>query len=167
MDFWYGVGQRAALEKFAAKVPFIHGTNMRRPVLRGGVGPTILPGDPNPRGLYTAGDLRRTQATVGRFATEAAQRRGGTPTVASGKMDTRKGWSPFNVRPGSPIDVSEARELAGQLDTTPDKAARGQLWKQLNQHVGSWFNPDLSQTLPVKEWRDVVPTSGSAIRKQG
>jgi hypothetical protein len=155
------------LEKFAAKVPFIHGTNARHPILRGGVGPTVLPGDPNPRGLYTAGDLRRTQGIVGRFATEAVKRRGGTPTLAAGKMDTKKGWAPFNVRPGSPIDVSEARELARQLDTTPDKAARGELWKLLNQHVGSWFNPDLAQTLRVKEWRDVPLAPALAARKAG
>lgn len=143
------------LMKIAAKVPYLHGTNSRFPKLRGGIGEKILARDPNPRALYTASKTRKARAGIEQFAREATRKKGGEAVIAQGKMDTKKGWRPFNMKPGSPIDVADARELTTKLDSTASKAERGSIWKQLNQHVGSWHNPDIETELKVKKWSPV------------
>lgn len=143
------------MNKIAAKVPFIHGTNQPLKKLVRRAGETTLKTDPNPRGIYTAARTRKAKKGVEHFAQEATRKRGGTPTVVSGKMDTKKGWEPYNVKPGAPIDREEAKDLAKKLDTTKSRAERGPLWKQLNQHVGSWHNPNIGAELPVSKSRAV------------
>lgn len=144
------------LVKISANVPFIHGTNQSLKKLVSGVGSTILKNDPNPRGVYTAARTRKAIPGIEQFAHEATRKRGGTPTVVSGKMDTKKGWRPFNTKPGSGLDVEEARELASSLDATASKADRGVIWKKLNKSVGSWHNPDTSASLKVLKSRGVT-----------
>jgi hypothetical protein len=143
------------LEKIAVKVPFIHGTHAVFDVLRPGVGRTILRSDPNPRAVYTAMRGRTKRPGIKRFAEEAAAQRGGSPTIASGKMDTKKGWAPKNLTAwgkkniGSPEDASD---LVEELDSAVGKR-RGEIWKSLNKGVGAWRNIDPKATLKVTKSR--------------
>jgi len=154
------------LGKIAAKVPFIHGTHAPFKELSGGVGKAILKNDPNPRGLYTASKTRKNAPGIEQFAREATERRGGSPNVLSGKMDTKKGWRPFNMKPRSSMDVEEARDMVSSLDTLKSKKERGPVWKALNQQVGSWHNPNLSEKLKVTKSRGVSDSSASVPGRQ-
>jgi hypothetical protein len=137
------------LEKIAVKVPFIHGTHAAFPVLRPGVGRTILRQDPNPRAVYVAMRGRSRQPGIERFAREAVEQRGGTPTVVSGKMDTKKGWMPYNLNPWGRKnigDVEDAKDLVDELESAVGDR-RGKIWEALNRGVGSWRNEDPAATL--------------------
>ena len=142
------------LEKIAAKVPFIHGTHKRLRVLQPGIGVANAANDPNPRAVYAAMRGRAKRVGIARFAEEAVVKRGGTPTIASGKMDTKKGWLPSQLTAWGKKRlglVEDAQDLARELDHAPDKRARGKIWEQLNRGVGSWRNVDPSASLKVSK----------------
>lgn len=155
------------LEKTAAKVPFIHGTSGKWDVLAPGIGPTVLRGDPNARAVYTAMKSRTKLPGVQSFAEEAARARGGEPMVAHGKMDTRKGWLPFQLSAWGRKnigDIDAAHELVSRLDTTP-KADRGKIWETLHRGVGSWRNQDPGATLTPTRY--VPATTAQQLKRTG
>lgn len=136
--------------KIAAKVPFIHGTNGRWDVLRAGVVDKVLKTDPNPQAVYVATYGRKKLKPISNFAHQAVKRHGGEAVIAHGKLDTTKGWMPFNLTQWGKQNIGsieDARELVESLDTTPDKKARGAIWRKINQGIGTWRNDDLSASL--------------------
>ena len=145
------------LQKIAVKVPFIHGTYAKHKRLIAGIGDKILKSDPNPRGLYTAMKNRKKVDAVRDFAWASAKTRSGAPVIAHGKMDTKRGWKPFNLsqegRKHFEDDIEGARRLVRELDQTPDKKQRGALWKTLHKTVGSWSNEDVHATLKPSRYR--------------
>ena len=156
---------RDELEKIAVKVPFLHGTSAPLKVLKPGVGSAILKNDPNARAVYTAMRNRPKMKGIQRFATEAAQARGGSPTIAMGKMDTKKGWAPFNLSAWGKQNIGEvddARALLSELETAKGNR-RGEIWRTLHKGVGSWRNDDLTASLKVTKNKAVrLPASVSA-----
>src|ERR1019366_6985409 len=96
------------LEKIAIKVPFIHGTSGRWKELAPAVGAPNLASDPNARAVYTAMKARAKVPGIENFARESQRRRGGEAVVAHGKMDTAKGWAPFNLTPWGKKNVGTA-----------------------------------------------------------
>ena len=154
------------LEKIAARIPFIHGTSGARSVLKPAVGASILQNDPNARAVYTAMSSRPKRKGIARFAEEAARARGGTPTIASGKMDTKKGWMPFNLTSWGKKnigDVDDARDLVSELDTATGER-RGEIWRTIHKGIGSWRNDDLSATLRVAKNKALRPAQEAAAR---
>lgn len=145
------------LEKIAVKIPFIHGTSSRLKVLKPSVGPSVLRNDPNARAVYTAMSSRPKAKGIKRFAEEASRSRGGTPTVASGKMDTKKGWAPFNLTAWGKQNigsVDDARDLLDELEAAKG-TRRGEIWKSLHKGIGSWRNDDLTASLKVNKNKTV------------
>lgn len=137
------------LQKLAAKIPFIHGTNGLWDVLKPGAVKKVLESDPNAQAVYLAMAGRKKMKPISDFAHQAVKRHGGTPVVAHGKVDTQKGWMPFNLTPWGKQNIGsieDARELVESLDSTPDKKTRGEIWRKLHQGVGSWRNDDLTST---------------------
>lgn len=157
----------AELTKIAAKVPFIHGTSGPWPVLAPGVGGTILKSDPNARAVYTAMKSRGKIRGIEQFAREAVDRRGGTPVIAHGKMDTNKGWSPFNLTVWGKKNIGtadDAHALVQELDSAVEPR-RGEIWRTLHQGVGSWRNNEnLEATLKPSKYVPVPPAQ--SISKQ-
>lgn len=148
------------LEKIAAKVPVIHGTSGRWDVLKPAVSPTVLERDPNAQAVYVASDVFGKHRGISDFAHSAAKRHGGEPVIAHAKIDTKKGWMPFNLTPWGTKnigDVDDARALVEELDTIPDRAGRGEIWKKLNLGIGSWRNDDLSAELKPSHYTDALP----------
>lgn len=149
------------------RVPFVHGTSGKWPVLRPGFGgSTILKNDPNPVAVYAAMKSRAKVRGVEQFAQEAVRRRGGEAVVAHGKFDTAKGWAPTNLTAWGKKhlgSVEAAQGLVSELDRTPDKASRGPLWKKLQLGVGSWANADPSATLAPKKYRVVPATTSPSV----
>lgn len=148
------------MEKSAVKVPFIHGTSGAWSELKPGVGSTILRTDPNPRAVYTAIANRRTEPSIAGFAAAATKARGGTPTIARGKMDTAKGWRPqglseFGRRHIGTVD--DAVGLVHELDAGAVEPRRGEIWRLLQKGTGAWRNEDPSATLRATEHQAVAP----------
>lgn len=138
------------LSKIAAKIPVIHGTSGQWDVLKPGVGPSILPNDPNPRAVYVAPDSRRLHRSIADFARKATAARGGTPTIAHSKIDTTKGWIPRQLSAYGKQhigDIDDALDLVDELDSGVKGTRRGEIWKLLNKGVGSWKNVDPATTL--------------------
>jgi hypothetical protein len=136
--------------KLAAMVPYQHGTNSEIPLLDGRVGKKVYGDavDKNPKGLYVASKRGKVMRdSIQGYAKDVVKRRGGHPTVAFGKMDTKKGWVPHAIKPrGEFADVGEAHDAVRDLDgikgkTLAAKKARGALWEKLNRNVGAWHNP--------------------------
>ena len=137
-------------EKIAAQVPFIHGTTGAWKSLQAAVGQPILRNDPNARAIYTAMKSRKKLPGIEAFARAAQKARGGEALVAHGKMDTKKGWKPFGLTQWGKENldgIEDAHALAASLDTLPDKASRGKVWRKLHQAVGAWRNEDLTAGL--------------------
>lgn len=131
------------LSKIAVRVPFIHGTSGRWPVLQPGIGSTILKNDPNPRAVYTAVPSRRTLERVRDFAHSAQDARGGEAVVAAGKMDTADGWMPSTLSDWGRRNigsVEKLQDLVLSLDDIADKKARGKVWEQVQRGSGRWNN---------------------------
>lgn len=142
---------RDELEKIAVKVPFLHGTSQKLKMLKPGVGSSILKNDPNARAVYTAMKSRPKMKGIQQFAHEATRARGGAPTVVMGKMDTKKGWMPFNLTAWGKQNigsVDDARDLIDELETAKGKR-RGEIWRTLHKGIGSWRNDDLTASLKV------------------
>lgn len=151
------VGFQDELIKWAAKVPFIHGTHAPFKVLMPGIGQTVAKGDPNPRAVYTAMRGRRQKPHIEGFANKAVEQRGGTPTIASGKMDTEKGWRPRSLSAWGKKnigDVDDALDLVDELKTAKG-ARRGEIWKLLNKGTGAWHNENTGEVLRVAKNRPV------------
>lgn len=147
------------LEKIAAKVPFIHGTAGRWPVLQAGVGSTILKNDPNPRGIYTTIKNRNKMPSIERFAVEAERSRGMPAAVAHGKMDTKKGWKPSQLTPWGKANIGElvdAHALVDELDRGVVGDRRGEIWRMLHKGTGAWSNSDPTVPLKVTHYSDVA-----------
>lgn len=143
------------LEKIAVKVPFIHGTHRALSTLRPGIGRSILASDPNPRAVYTAMRGRVKTPGIRRFAEEAVEQRGGVPTIASGKMDTQKGWAPSMLTPWGKKNIGgaeDAKDLVDELETAVGDR-RGKIWEMLNRGTGAWRNEDPTATLRVAKNR--------------
>lgn len=152
------------LEKIAAKIPFIHGTSAKLKVLKPAVGSAVLKNDPNARAVYTAMRSRPKMRGIQRFAEEASRARGGVPTIASGKMDTKKGWAPFNLTAWGKQNigaVEDARDLVDELDTAKGDR-RGEIWRTLHKGIGSWRNDDLTASLKVNKSKAVGSTASKA-----
>lgn len=146
------------LEKLAAKVPFIHGTSGRWPVLQAGVGATILKNDPNPRALYTAMANRAKLPGISRFAREAERVRGGEAIVARGKMDTAKGWRPTQLTPWGQTNIGsieDAGALISELDGGAVGARRGEIWRALHKGTGAWSNVNPEASLKPTKYLSV------------
>lgn len=148
---------RDHVAKEAAKIPVVHGTNQAFKVLRG-----RKPGqlanfarDPNPAGLYVASRTRKGISGASIFARDAA-RKGGSPMVAHGKIDTAKGWVP-RLKPTARKagfgmdDVHDMIELLDEPGTT--RAERGEAWKFLNKHVGAWSNTHPEAKVRPTRWQ--------------
>lgn len=147
------------LTKIAAKVPFIHGTSGRWPVLQPGVVGKVLKSDPNAQAVYVAMEGRKKLKPISDFAHQAVARHGGEPVIAHGKIDTTKGWMPFNLTPWGKENIGsieDARELVESLDAIPDKAARGEVWRKIHQGIGSWRNDDLTTTLKPTHYSEAL-----------
>lgn len=158
------------LTKIAVRVPFIHGTNAEWDVLRPGVGDTILKSDPNARAVYTTVKSRHKMPGISTFARAAAESKGGEPTIAFGKMDTKKGWEPFQLtQKGRKLfegEIDEARDIVRRLDAGGlSKAERGKLWRTLHETVGAWRNKDLGAVLKPKYYKRVASLLASKGRK--
>lgn len=142
------------IEKIAAKIPFMHGTNQLFKTLLPGVKPTVLLNDPNPRAVYTMLQNRRLVGSADNFARGAAEKYGKSPIILTGKMDTKKGWQPIALTEWGKKnvgDLDELRSIVDDLDNPAfNKAQRGELWRTINQAAGAWRNRDLSATLPVR-----------------
>jgi hypothetical protein len=142
------------IEKIAAKIPFMHGTNQFFRTLLPGVKPTVLLNDPNPRAVYTMLKNRRLVEFADDFARSAAKRYGKSPVILTGKMDTKKGWQPIALTKWGKKNVGsldELRAIVDELDNPAlNKAQRGELWRTINRAAGAWRNRDLSATLPVR-----------------
>ncbi len=148
------------LSKIAARVPFIHGTTGRWSTLKPAAVAKVLASDPNQQAVYAAMENRKKLKPISDFAHQAVARHGGEPVVARGTMDTKKGWMPFNLTPWGKENigtVEDARELVSSLDAIPDKKARGAVWRQIHQGIGSWRNDDLTSELK--------PTSYTPVNK--
>jgi hypothetical protein len=136
--------------KIAVKLRVIHGTNARYDKLRAGVGPTVLTNDPNPRRVYLGLSNRRNRPSIGRFAHEAVEAKGGSPVIAEAKVDTAKGWLPSTVKPGGPSEtVDDAIDIIDELDSIKGRGAdarkkRGPLWRRLHASVGRIQNDEVS-----------------------
>jgi hypothetical protein len=152
------------LEKNAAKVPFMHGTNQFFKRLMPGIKPTVLVNDPNPRAVYTMLKTRGRIGSAQQFASEAAQKYGNRPTILTGKMDTRKGWEPIALTEWGRKNVGELddlKDIVKELDNPAlNRKQRGELWKIVNQASGAWRNKDLSATLPVSAGYIARPAAG-------
>ncbi len=148
------------LQKLAARVPFLHGTNGSWDTLKAGIGSTVLKNDPNPRAVYVTLKNRQLEATAKGFAGQAAAAKGGTAQVAHGKMDTKKGWQPSGLtawgRKHFEGGLEEAQDVARELDIEKDKKKRGKLWEQLQRGTGAWTNQDPSATLKPSRYKPVV-----------
>lgn len=153
------------LQKIAAKVPFIHGTAGKWPVLKPGVGSTILKNDPNPRAVYTAMKNRNKLPSIERFALEAERSRGLPAAIAHGKMDTKKGWRPSQLTPWGKANIGsleDAHALVEELDAGAVGARRGEIWRALHKGTGAWANLDPSATLKPTSY---VPVSLPKLRQ--
>lgn len=147
------------LEKIAAKVPFIHGTHASFKVLKPGIGKSILRSDPNPRAVYTAMRGRKKLEGIKEFANKAVAARKGVPTIASGKMDTRKGWKPTVLTEWGRKNIGEvddAWDLVDELDAATGKR-RGEIWRMLNKGTGRWSNEDPAAILKVTKNKVIRP----------
>lgn len=143
------------LFKLAAKVPFIHGTFARHPVLKSGVGKAVLKNDPNPRAVYVGMRNRKKVKSVWGFAAGSAKSRRGKPVMAHGKMDTQKGWAPAQLTGWGKKnigDLDDARDLVDELDTAKG-VRRGQIWKMLQKGTGQWRNDNLSASLKPSKYK--------------
>ena len=148
------------MDKFAVKVPFIHGTSEAWPTLEPSIGPTVLRTDPNPRAVYTAIANRRTQPSIEDFAQAATQARGGTPTIVHGKMDTAKGWRPqglseFGRKHIGTLD--DALDLVHELDGGAIEPRRGEIWRLLQKGTGAWRNENPGTALRTLGHRVIEP----------
>lgn len=143
------------LLKLAVKVPFIHGTFARHPVLKAGVGKTVLRNDPNPRAVYTAMRGRKKQEGIRQFARDSARAKGGTPLVAHGKMDTTKGWEPAQLTPWGKKNIGgidDAKDLIDELNTAKG-ARRGEIWRMLHKGTGQWRNTNTATSLRPSKYK--------------
>jgi hypothetical protein len=152
------------LEKIAVKIPFIHGTSGRWPILLPGIGKPILSNDPNPRAVYTATKNRRQLRHVEQFAHSAVRRRGGEPTIIYGKMDTKKGWRPRLLTEWGKKNIGtieDANHLLDELETASEPR-RGEIWRTLQRGVGSWRNQDLRASLRPTKYKTIPSPSVKA-----
>jgi hypothetical protein len=145
------------LEKIGVKVPFVHGTYDEHKELRPGAVDKVMSSDPNPVAVYTAMRNKSNVSGVAPFAHASAKKFKGTPLIAHGKMDSRKGWNPvgLKVRKDKKIfeDVDDARRVVQELDRTPSKAERGPLWEKLQKGSGAWRNDNPESTLKVTKYK--------------
>ena len=128
--------------KLAVRIKAMHGTNGTWKTMVSGHGKPILASDPNPRGLYTATARRAAEKPISGFAHSAVKARGGTPTIASGKIDTAKGWAPHTLTAWGKQNIGElddAKDLLATLETAP-AANRGALWEKIQRGIGAWHN---------------------------
>lgn len=154
------------LLKTAAKVRLMHGTSGTWRKLRSGVGDPLVPHEANARGVYgvTAGRGAR-EAGVSRFAREAVKSRGGKPSVAYYKGDTRKGLEPRKLSPWGEKnigDIDDAKDLVDELETATG-ARRGEVWRTLNKGVGSWRNLRPGHVEKPMYYRSVDPSPRGRI----
>lgn len=150
----------AGLEKVAARIPVIHGTSGMWDTLKPAVGKTIAAVDPNPRAVYVATDRRSARPGVEAFARAAAEARNGTPYVAKATIDTQKGWVPHGLTSWArdrDLTYDDYIDILEDIDATPDKAARGELWEMVNRGVGAWKNVDRATEVTPRYYVPVDP----------
>jgi hypothetical protein len=143
------------LTKLAAKVPFVHGTFARHPVLKAGVGRAVLKNDPNPRAVYVGMKNRAKTKSVRGFAADSVKSRGGKPLVAHGKIDTEKGWAPAQLTAWGKKNIGgidDARDLVDELATAKG-ARRGEIWRMLQKGTGQWRNDNLATSLRPSKYK--------------
>ena len=101
---------------------------------------------------------RRKLTGIGQFARESAHARGGTPTIALGKMDTRKGWVPSQLTRWGKKNigsVDDAKDLVVELETAAG-ARRGVIWRMLHKGTGAWRNENIGATLRPTAFRALL-----------
>lgn len=143
------------LVKMAAKVPFLHGTFGKHKVLKAGIGKTVLKNDPNPRAVYVSMRNKDKKKLIRRFAGESVKSRGGTPLVAHGKVDTKKGWAPSQLNQWGKKNIGnldDARDLVDELDTAVGPR-RGEIWKMLQKGTGQWRNDNPATSLRPSKYK--------------
>ena len=110
------------LEKISAKVRFMHGTNQmyKRLSPRSATGKdAVFLNDPNPSAVYLATKNRNLKGGVEGFARSATERYGGSPVVAYGKADTRKGWYPSRLTAWAnkkKYELEDMQDIAEELE---------------------------------------------------
>lgn len=147
------------LEKIAANVPVIHGTNGEWDVLKPPVSKTVLESDPNERAVHVGMRNSAKQGPIENFAQQAVAKRGGEPVVAHAKVDTKKGWRPtsLTLKGKQTIGgIEEAHALIDELDGGAAGTRRGEIWKLLQQGTGMWRNNDPLTTLKPAFYKAVV-----------
>ena len=148
-------GFSSELVKISVKVPFIHGTAGKWPVLKPGIGSSILKSDPNPRAVYTAMANRTKTPPISDFAHKAVKARGGEPVIARGKMDTKKGWAPMSLSAAGKRElgsVDDAKDLIRELDSGAQEPRRGEIWRTLHRTTGAWRNEAPAATLKTRKY---------------
>ena len=155
------------LQKIAARVPVVHGTNQMYKVLRprtstGKV--SVLSTDPNPSAVYMASKTRHLRPGVEAFARAATKAYGGSPVVARAKIDTKKGWYPSRVSSWAKskgYELEDLQDIVEDLDAIKGrgpkaKKERGELWEILSRGVSVWQNRNPAATVRPIRYRQVA-----------
>jgi hypothetical protein len=146
-------------------------TNEAYSVLRGAVRAKNLATDPNLQAVYMGTKRRlRNLGPVAEFAHRASENHGGSPTIAFGKIDTRKGWRPHALTEwarNQGLDAEEMGAVIEELDVAKDKKERGVLWEMVNRGVGSWRNDNTAATVSPTHYRSVLSETHKPVRLGG